>query len=94
MWRMRHVPKVKWCCVCYQRPRVSFGRCPECERGMVSVYRDYLQGLSRAERDAEYDTTENHHPRPKWTYENEAGERELIAEAEKQDEVMESGAQQ
>jgi hypothetical protein len=86
MWRMRHVPNVKRCCVCFVKVPLglTFGRCAACGRGMAPAYRDYLQGLSREERELEYNKTADHHPRPKWTYENEAGEAELIAETEKQ----------
>jgi hypothetical protein len=65
--------------------RYSLGRCLAHFRTMDPAEATRLRNLTRAEREAEFDSMRIHPPTPKWEYENPAGEAELTAMFDKQE---------
>lgn len=75
----------KLCCVCAEKPRWVYGRCPDCLRRIDPALFERLKNMTRAERAKEFEAATGVPEHPRWEYVNEVGEAELIAKQERKD---------
>jgi hypothetical protein len=80
---MRNAHERKTCCVCREKTVFVYGRCPSCFKAIDPVLFDRLKRLTRAERRVEFERATSQPERPRRSYENPAGEAELMKKAER-----------